>query len=545
MKVIESPDITLTIKNYRSFVDSSPATVVVRGGITAILGPNNAGKSSLLRFFFDLRDHFLSLTNADALAGTNFQPVNRMRQIENTEFFANSNEREMSIRVSLSGSERAAPIGGSSVDNTIPKSIDIFLPRNAQGMRLQYNLDDRKLDGAYLQAGGTNQSFGPQGFQTQKGNETIAVDVRPYQRAFALLSDAIYIGPFRNAVNVGTKDDYFDLSIGEAFIKKWRDTKQGQDRRLHESARKITDDLQAIFGFRSLEINPSNNDQTVYFIVDGKSYRANELGAGISQFLLVLATVASRKPAMLLIDEPELHLHSTLQSAFLTSIASYTGFATIFASHSPGLARAAADYIYVVSKTGDASRIRDIEATESVIKILPELAFSHTPEIGASMLLLVEGQTDIRVFQQFLRKLHLDHKVLPLHIGGGAMMKDDIAFELRELRRIGVEIFAVVDSDRKSASDSPSAAALVFKKACDAESIACHILDRHSTESYFSRRAIDIVYTEAPPAFGPFEKAPKGWQKGLNWRIAREMRLDELEGTDLLDFLRTLDSVRS
>src|SRR5690348_1964126 len=48
----------LTIKNYRCFADEEPARISVRPGFTAFLGPNNAGKSTMLRLFYELRTLF-------------------------------------------------------------------------------------------------------------------------------------------------------------------------------------------------------------------------------------------------------------------------------------------------------------------------------------------------------------------------------------------------------------------------------------------------------------------------------------------------------
>src|ERR1044071_639933 len=51
--------IELTLKNYRCFPDSNPARIVIEDGIwTAFVGENNAGKSTLLRFFYEFRPFF-------------------------------------------------------------------------------------------------------------------------------------------------------------------------------------------------------------------------------------------------------------------------------------------------------------------------------------------------------------------------------------------------------------------------------------------------------------------------------------------------------
>src|SRR6266480_2574104 len=51
-------EIRLEIKNYRCFPKSRPARFRLRPGITSLIGPNNAGKSTLLKFFYEFRDMF-------------------------------------------------------------------------------------------------------------------------------------------------------------------------------------------------------------------------------------------------------------------------------------------------------------------------------------------------------------------------------------------------------------------------------------------------------------------------------------------------------
>jgi hypothetical protein len=53
--------IEITLKNYRCFPLARPARFVLNTGATALLGRNNAGKSALLRFFYELRPTFSSL----------------------------------------------------------------------------------------------------------------------------------------------------------------------------------------------------------------------------------------------------------------------------------------------------------------------------------------------------------------------------------------------------------------------------------------------------------------------------------------------------
>ena len=76
-------------------------------------------------------------------------------------------------------------------------------------------------------------------------------------------------------------------------------------------------------------------------------YKASELGSGLVQFILVFSNAAMRNPraAYILLDEPELSLHPSLQLDFLTALGSFASEGVIFATHSIGLARASADHL--------------------------------------------------------------------------------------------------------------------------------------------------------------------------------------------------------
>src|ERR1044072_4431367 len=49
-------DFDITLKKYRCFEDARPATIRIGKGLTALIGPNHAGKSALLKMFFELRN---------------------------------------------------------------------------------------------------------------------------------------------------------------------------------------------------------------------------------------------------------------------------------------------------------------------------------------------------------------------------------------------------------------------------------------------------------------------------------------------------------
>ena len=87
-----------------------------------------------------------------------------------------------------------------------------------------------------------------------------------------------------------------------------------------------------------------------------------------------------------------------------------------------------------------------------------------------------------------------------------------------------------------------------FQEKCSELGIACHRLAKYSIENYFSLRALREVFgSQIPPTITellPNQRVED--QLGMNVKksnraIAREMSLEELEGTDLKDFLISVE----
>jgi hypothetical protein len=82
-----------------------------------------------------------------------------------------------------------------------------------------------------------------------------------------------------------------------------------------------------------------------------------------------------------------------------------------------------------------------------------------------------------------------------------------------------------------------------FVGICQNLGIACKVLDRRAIENYFTDRAVRAALTEHHQALPPFERlnaAKPSWSKRANWRIAGMMKMEELDGTDLGEFLKDI-----
>jgi ABC-type cobalamin/Fe3+-siderophores transport system ATPase subunit len=472
--------VEITIKNYGCFPDTNPLHIEIKEGFTAFVGVNNSGKSSILRFFYEFRGLFQIMRDPNQFLGLlrgahiGFPLAQSVKDIR--ELFSDSNDRDLSIEFKFPAASSPHPQ---------PSSICITVLRDQSQVRLMHFV----AGGNHCKAGDEYRYLHPHQYPlVHLPSGGASVDFSVLKDLSENVINALYIGAFRNAINIGTNENYFDIAVGQSFIKLWRTYKSGDVKKQNELIKQITRDISSIFEL-ALEINPSLDDQTLQIFVGERSFKLNELGAGIAQFILVLGTAAIRVPTFVLIDEPELNLHPSLQLSFLTTLASYAQKGVIFSTHSIGLARAMADRVYAVKriKQGE-SEVYPLEGVPRYPEFLGELSFNGYQELGFDKIVLVEGATEVRTIQQFLRQLKRDHKIVLLQLGGSSMINGAREQELQELTRISQNISAMIDSERVAAGAPLEASRQAFVEVCKKVGIKMSRSRTESDRELFGRR---------------------------------------------------------
>ena len=494
--------ISVTLKNYRCFTDLHPATIDFGPGFTAVVGPNNSGKLAYLKFLYEFPTLWASLTNPGIIAhfkthpNEAFSPGGLRGVGDIQEVISDHTSRAMEIELRRSADPAAEPYLNSIQLTAQQNNPTAWRSRIACG----------PADCAALRTAGTalvNENDHPVWWE-------------PFSNSFTRIAGCFFAPAFRNAINEGS-GNYYDLAVGTSLVSLWNQWKAGNTRASKIAIQQITKDIKHIFGFDGLEINVSADEKTLEVVVDDRPYRLNDLGAGISQFIILFANAAIRRTALLLLDEPELNLHPALQIDFLTSLASYTSTGSIvFATHSLGLARAAADRVFTFMPGSEGTQVRPFERTPNYAEFAGEISFSSFRELGFSTILIVEGPSEVKAIQQFLRLLRRDHEVVVLHLGGSSMIRPGRQSELGEVKRITPSVAVLIDSEKRSASGAMTATRAQFINDCQALGFKTHSTALRAFENYLPEHAIKRILGNSYRALAPYERledAQPAWAK--------------------------------
>lgn len=224
------------------------------------------------------------------------------------------------------------------------------------------------------------------------------------------------------------------------------------------------------------------------------TYRADaehdlfNVGAGFLQVLQVLAFLVQQQPGVLLVDEPDAHLHSSLQRTavdVLRAAASDLGVQVLLATHSKEIVNYVdPDSLLVVDRS--LQRLERLGPHESAISVLETLGAIDSVDayyvLRTRRLLLVEGASDTKVLHGFavkrgMRLFEGDSRVVAIETGGDSTpaARSDLAI-LEKM--IGAEVQSLQIRDR----DSRIQAHVEFEEGSSPRPV--HFWRKGSIESY-------------------------------------------------------------
>jgi energy-coupling factor transporter ATP-binding protein EcfA2 len=267
--------------------------------------------------------------------------------------------------------------------------------------------------------------------------------------------------------------------------------------------------------------------------------QADECGLGLQDMLVILSFCLTPDFESVLLEEPETHAHPDMQRKLLIFMRGMKDKQFFISTHSNVFLDAA-----FVDKVLFTTYRKQIEITDETRRafVLSDLGYQVSDNLVSDAIVLVEGPKDVPVIGEFLHLLGVSDRYAVKYwpLGGDIMDQLDLTVFSERYK-----IMALVDSDPGSKSIRDK-----FVEKCKQASIPVRKLERYALENYFSIRALQQIYKGQFPS-SVTELAPNvrldkqlGFDvKQKNRQIARAMTLEDLQGTDLLQFLNDVKTL--
>lgn len=295
-------------------------------------------------------------------------------------------------------------------------------------------------------------------------------------------------------------------------------------------------------------ISVSTDNPTI--IVENRGIRLpiDSYGTGVHQLIILLTAVLSNEDRLYGIEEPEIHLHSHLQKAFIDFLINETSNRYIITTHSPSIinmpftgSATLKDAISIVALTNDGSGSAGQPITESqaMLDAINDIGINASDLLQATGIIWVEGPSD-RVYLNRWIALRDPKLIEGIHYHfmyyGGKLLShyevkadDEEVTGLINLLRVNRNCMVVIDSDKRTV-DAPIAEFKTRIRAeAEASGITCWITDGREIENYVHEDAVNKAFSEKVQLnyfLGQFDKIDVELSKATNAAGVRERKYE-------------------
>lgn len=440
------------LSNVRSFL--SPAELRLDGDISVLIGPNGGGKTNLLDIATTaLRRHLVRpwvITDAQE----NTKPVRLLgvsEAFDAAAFERHSDGAQVPQRIDIE-----LEVTATDVDNMLDimrnvTSLRSHLEDRYRGLQLRTSADWDPTDllmpnqrltyaienGLLLPLGPREalfqrylSSFGGYSILRHELDNTVLsapMLCLPVRRAEGGFGGHLSLSNYqeadqRTAVDVATSrspGSIFTLAVGQlAYHKRRLELENDTEEKFYSSgpAAAITRTLGSLgYGWQLKCTNVRSNAYELSLTKDGATFRLDAASSGEREILTYILGIYALdiRNALLVIDEPELHLHPRWQRTLFSlfrDLSRETGNQFLLASHSPVFIQPESiDCVTRVYSKAKESRIIRLDTGDlPSSRHLFSIVNSHNNEriFFADFVILVEGLSDKIVFEEVLRHFH-------------------------------------------------------------------------------------------------------------------------------------------
>lgn len=515
------------ISRFRS-IGSEPVMIDLTKKINVLVGANNCGKSNVLR----------------ALGS-----------------FGQKTESELDMHLREKGTYPIYWLGAEPADKSSPairKIGPVFFGRQQtkDGESVEKNpfraFDWPSFHDCWQEILRPGYQYSGWPGDAEAQSEMIKTALRLFAQLAAQLPKSVTIPQFRQ---ISPSDEY---SVGGGGIvqvlARWQHPKIGEDAN-RERFLKIQNLLRVLIESPNVSLEVEHDASQI--VVSNGSLRLplESYGTGIHQLIILSIAVLGHENSLVLIEEPEIHLHPLLQRRLLDFLRRETTNRYVITTHSSALITPSQDLAVTHLWTKDgvtASRL--VETTGHSLEALRDLGVRASDILQANSVIWVEGPSDRIYLRHWLELLYpgefregIDYSImfyggrLLAHVTLGRDVDRD-ADDLIHLLRINQHSAILIDSDRRKGADEINETKRRVRTECTKSGSVCWITDGREIENYLPADAVAAAYEPLVgkrvelkiPRYGSLEDSLKkaagarNWKSSWSYNDAKPLRAREI-----------------
>ena len=233
----------------------------------------------------------------------------------------------------------------------------------------------------------------------------------------------------------------------------------------------LTKFVKSVLEDENVELEIPSQQNRLIVSMNGREQDVEDLGTGVHEVIMLAAAATAHHETLLLLEEPEIHLHPLLQKRLLNYLDCGTSNQYVIATHSAHFLDHDGAAVFHVALDRGWSTVEPVVTNSAAVRAARDLGYSPSDLLQANCVVWVEGPSD-RIYLRFWLEATepdlvegVDYSimfyggVLMAHTTGADRTFREAEGELVELRRINRRSAILIDSDREASKKHLKASA--------------------------------------------------------------------------------------